>query len=131
MPFFFSSVLLFSSQVERLRRELAEAEESRDAGRRELIEAHRQLRECIQERDAQRRESLELKRALGDEGREREAIHTSNQELRAAVKRAESDNNRFNALQHTNMLIFTPAYTFSPSYYAGIGTKVKTSMGVF
>lgn len=96
--------------MERLRRELVEVEESRDAGRRELIEAHRQLRECVQERDAQRRESLELKRALGDESREREAIHTSNQELRTAVKRAESDNNRFNTHQCANMLTFTSAY---------------------
>lgn len=96
-----------------MRRELAEVEENRDAGRRELIEAHRQLRECVQERDTQHRESLELKRALGDESREREAIHTSNQELRTAVKRAESCNNRFNmhqqhACAHISLYISGP-----------------------
>lgn len=106
-----SLLIFFSPQVERLRRELAEVEESRDAGRKELIEAHRQLRECVQERDAHHREILELKRALGDESREREAIHTSNQELRTAVKRAESDNTRFNMHQHANMLAFTSVYT--------------------
>ena len=77
-----------------LRCSLQEAEESRDAGRRDLIEAHRQLRDCAAERDAQRKEALELRRALGDAGREKEAIHNSNQELRATVKRTENDINR-------------------------------------
>ncbi|KAL2090413.1 hypothetical protein ACEWY4_015101 [Coilia grayii] len=76
-----------------LRRSLEEVEEARDAGRRELIEAHRQLRECVSERDAERREALETRRALGDAAREKEALHTSNQELRASIKKAENDNN--------------------------------------
>lgn len=93
---FLSNLGLF--QVEHLRRELSEVEESRDSGRKELIEAQRELRECLQDRDAQRREGLELKRALGDAVREKEAIQTSNHELRTAVKRAEFENNRFSRL---------------------------------
>lgn len=81
-------------QLSRLRCSLQEAEESRDAGRKDLIEAHRQLRECASERDVQRKEALELRRALGDTSRERDAIHTSNQDLRVTVKRIENDNNR-------------------------------------
>lgn len=92
-------------QVERLRRELSEVEESRDSGRKELIEAHRELRECLQDRDTQRREGLELKRALGDVVREKEAIQASNHELRTAVKRAEFENNRFSILDLFEMLI--------------------------
>uniref|UniRef100_A0AAY5EGY6 Ciliary rootlet coiled-coil, rootletin family member 2 n=1 Tax=Electrophorus electricus TaxID=8005 RepID=A0AAY5EGY6_ELEEL len=79
---------------QRLQRDLSEAEESRDAGRRELIQACRELEECAQERDARRMECMELQRALGDESRMKEAMQSSNQELRAAVKRAENDNNR-------------------------------------
>lgn len=88
-----------------MRRELSEVEETRDSGRKELIEAHRELRECLQDRDAHRREGLELKRALGDVVREKEAIQASNHELRTAVKRAEFENNRFSILDLFEMLI--------------------------
>lgn len=65
-------------------------------GRRELIDAHRELQDCAQERDKQRKEALDLKRLLGDETREKEAIQITNEELRTLIKRAESDNSRYN-----------------------------------
>lgn len=80
-----------------MRRQLQEAEDGRDVGRRELIEAHRELQECAQERDNQRKEVLDLRRQLGDESRDKEAIQASNQELRVAIKKAESDNNRYSS----------------------------------
>lgn len=48
-----------------------------------------------QDRERQRKETLDLRRLLGDEAREKESIQASNQELRALVKRAESDNSRY------------------------------------
>uniref|UniRef100_A0AAY4ERZ7 Rootletin n=1 Tax=Denticeps clupeoides TaxID=299321 RepID=A0AAY4ERZ7_9TELE len=81
------------AQVEVLLRELQEAQEARDVGRKDLVQARRELRASSEERDAQRKEALELRRSLGDERREKEAVQTSNRELRGAVKRAESDNN--------------------------------------
>lgn len=96
-----------------MRRELSEVEESRDSGRKELIEAHRELRECLQDRDAQRREGLELKRDLGDVVREKEAIQASNHELRTAVKRAEFENNRYSILDLFEMLIPFVLHTVS------------------
>ncbi|XP_028817168.1 rootletin isoform X3 [Denticeps clupeoides] len=80
-------------KVEVLLRELQEAQEARDVGRKDLVQARRELRASSEERDAQRKEALELRRSLGDERREKEAVQTSNRELRGAVKRAESDNN--------------------------------------
>ncbi|KTG34143.1 hypothetical protein cypCar_00000785, partial [Cyprinus carpio] len=80
-------------KVKCLRRELIEVEESRDSGRKDLMEAHRELRGCLQDRDTQRFEGLKLKRGLGDVVREKEAIQASYNGLRTAVKRAEFENN--------------------------------------
>ena len=78
-----------------IRRQLQQAEEQREAVCGELLEARRLHQEALQDRDQQRQEALEQRRLLGDQSREREALHASNQELRTAVKRAESDNNRY------------------------------------
>ena len=58
-----------------------------------LLEARSLHREALQDRDQQRQEALEQGRL--EQTREREALHASNQELRAAVKKAQSDNDRY------------------------------------
>ncbi|MED6266669.1 hypothetical protein CHARACLAT_004383 [Characodon lateralis] len=80
-------------ELEGLRHQLQETEDSLLKGQRDLTEAHRELQGCVQEQDKLRKETLELSRVLADETREKEAIQVSNQELRAFIKRAERDNN--------------------------------------
>lgn len=80
---------------ESLRQQLQEAEDGLVGARRELIQAHREVQDVAQDRDRQQKESVDLRRLLGDEAREKESIQASNQELRALVKRAESDNSRY------------------------------------
>ncbi len=85
-------------EINELKLQLKMVEESRDAVRRDFIEAQRKIRESEEGREMGRKEISELRRMLKDEEKEKEAIQFTTNELRSKVKKSEggfySDLNR-------------------------------------
>ena len=78
-------------EINELKLQLKMVEESRDAVRRDLIEAQRKIRHGEEAMETARKEIAELRRALKDEEKEKEAIQLTTNELRGKVKRAEGE----------------------------------------
>ncbi len=75
-------------EINELKLQLKMVEESRDAVRRDFIEAQRKIRESEEGREMGRKEISELRRMLKDEEKEKEAIQFTTNELRTKVKKS-------------------------------------------
>ena len=81
-----------------LKVQLKMVEETRDATRRDLIEANRAIREGDEARDLMRKEIVELKRLVNEEIHEKETVQATAAELRAQIKRIEAEKTELNRL---------------------------------
>ena len=71
---------------------------TRDATRRDLIEANRAIREGDEARDLMRKEIVELKRLVNEEIHEKETVQATAAELRGQIKRVEGEKTELSRL---------------------------------